>query len=202
MRRYSTAIVIVAAVVLATIIVVASSMGQVVDESTPVGHAATTPLEHRIALYDDHSGTLDVAAAARSVAALERARAANPGNVRVILNLGDAYVVARRYDDAEVAYRDALALSPGHPNASVGLARVWHARGDDGRAVDLLDRVLRAFPDHQRAQYDLALILFSRQDVTEAREAWVRAAEIDPTSALGRSSQDFVELLSDGATAP
>jgi cytochrome c-type biogenesis protein CcmH/NrfG len=201
-RRYSTAIVIVTAVVLATVIVVATSMSQSVDETAPEGTATAPPTDHRIAQVDGLSGTVDVAAAERSVDALERARAANPGNVRVILNLGDAYAAARRFDDAEAAYEDALDVSPGHPNGAVGLAMVWHARGEDDRAVRLLERVLGAFPDHQQAQYDLALVCFSRQEVAAAREAWVKAAAIDPTSELGRASQDFVELLSDGESAP
>ena len=75
---------------------------------------------------------------------------------------------------------------------------VWHARGDDARAIRLLERVLAAYPDHQQAEFDLALVRFARQEVAAAREAWVKAAEIDPTSDLGRASQDFVDLLSDG----
>ncbi len=202
MRRYSTTIVIATAVVLSAIIVVASSMSQAVDRRAADNDVEPSPADHRIAREAGGVGAVDVAAATRSIALLERARDANPGNVRVMLNLGDAYVAARRYDDAEETYRDALAASPGHPNASVGLAAVWHARGDDDRAVRLLERVLRTFPDHQRAQYDLAIIFFSRLDVARAREAWVRAAEIDPGSELGRSSQDFIELLSDGDSAP
>lgn len=197
MRRYSTAIVIAIAVVLAAVIVVASSRGQDVDDARPETTASALPAERR-SQDDAVSGVIDTAAAARGIAALERARRANPENVRVILHLADAYRAARRYDDAARAYGDALAASPGHPNATVGLAMVWQARGDDARAIRLLERVLAVYPDHQQAEFDLALVRFARQEVAAAREAWVRAAEIDPTSDLGRASQDFVDLLSDG----
>lgn len=202
MRRNSTAIVIAIAVALAAVIVVASHMSRAGDEGSSGATSGTPSAEHRAAPTAGRSGTVDVAAAAADVTVLERARSANPGNVRIMLGLGDAYVTVRRSNDAEAVYRDVLAASPGHPNALAGLAMVWHARGDDERAVRLLDRVLRAFPDHQQAQYDLAVVLFSGQDVTEARAAWVKAAEIDPASELGRASQDFVELLSDGGATP
>jgi Tfp pilus assembly protein PilF len=78
------------------------------------------------------------------------------------------------------------------------MAMVWHARGDDDHAIRAIERVIAALPDYQEAHYDLALIRFSRQETAEAREAWVQAARIDPTSRLGRASEDFVDLLSDG----
>lgn len=197
MRRYSTAIIIAIAVVLAAVIVVASSRSQNVDDARPETAASALPVEHR-SRDDSASGVIDTAAAARGIAALERARKANPESLRVILHLADAYRTARRYDDAARAYRDALTASPGHPNATVGLAMVWHARGDDARAIRLLERVLAAYPDHQQAEFELALVRFARQEVAAAKEAWVKAAEIDPTSDLGQASQDFVDLLSDG----
>jgi cytochrome c-type biogenesis protein CcmH/NrfG len=196
-RRYSTAIVIAIAIALAAVIVVASSRSQGVDDAQPDAAASSLPAEHR-GQGDAVSGVIDTGAAARGIAALERARKANPENLRVMLHLADAYRAARRYDDAARAYGDALAASPGHPNATVGLAMVWYARGDDARAIRLLERVLAAYPDHQQAEFDLALVRFARQEVTAAKEAWVRATEIDPTSELGRASQDFVDLLSDG----
>jgi tetratricopeptide (TPR) repeat protein len=141
---------------------------------------------------------VDTAAAAQSIAVLERAHEANPDSVRIALRLGDAYFAAGRHDDAAAAYEEALAISPGHPSATVRMAMVWHVRGDDERAVRAIERVIAAVPGYQEAYYDLALIRFSRQETAAARESWVRAAEIDPTSRLGQASQDFVDLLSDG----
>ena len=141
---------------------------------------------------------VDTAAAGRSIAALERAHEANPGSVRVSLNLGDAYFAAQRLDEAASAYADALVASPGHPSATVRMAMVWHARGDDARAILMIERVIATVPGHQEAHYDLAIIRFSRREIAAAREAWVQAAKIDPASRLGRASQNFVDLLSDG----
>ena len=199
MRRHSTVIAIAIAAALAAIILVASSAR---DVSTGVDRPATTttplPADHPNTGVSPQSGMVDTAAAKRSIAALERAHEANPGSVRVSLNLGDAYFAAQRYDEAAATYTEALASSPGHPSATVRMAMVWHARGDDERAISLIESVIAAVPDHQEAQFDLAIVRFSRQETAAAKEAWVRAAEIDPTSRLGRASQNFVDLLSDG----
>jgi cytochrome c-type biogenesis protein CcmH/NrfG len=197
-RRYSTVIAVVVAVVVAAAIVVASSLRDT-GGARPETAAATVPADHPNPGVSPRSGMVDTAAAAESIAALERAHAANPGSVRVGLNLGDAYFAAERYDEAAKAYDEALEASPGHPSAAVRMAMVWHVRGDDERAIDLIERVIAVLPDHQEAHYDLAVIRFSRQETAAAREAWVRAAEIDPTSRLGRASQYFIDLLSEAA---
>jgi cytochrome c-type biogenesis protein CcmH/NrfG len=198
-RRHSTVIAIAIAAALAAIILVASSAR---DVSTGVDRPATTttplPADHPNTGVSPQSGMVDTAAVKRSIAALERAHEANPGSVRVSLNLGDAYFAAQRLDEAASAYGDALAASPGHPSATVRMAMVWHARGDDARAILMIERVIAAVPGHQEAHYDLAIIQFSQREIAAAREAWVQAAEIDPASRLGRASQNFVDLLSDG----
>jgi cytochrome c-type biogenesis protein CcmH/NrfG len=198
-RRHSSVIAIAIAAALAAIILVASSAW---DASRGVDRPATTattlPAEHPNTGVSPQSGMVDTAAAGRSIATLERAHEANPDSVRVSLNLGDAYFAARRLDEAASAYGDALAASPGHPSATVRMAMVWHARGDDARAILMIERVIAAVPGHQEAHYDLAIIRFSQREIAAAREAWVEAAEIDPASRLGRASQNFVDLLSDG----
>jgi tetratricopeptide (TPR) repeat protein len=199
-RRYSTVIAIAVAAVLAAVIVIASSARHDLSDgsASPAADASALPPEHPNTGVSPQSGMVDTAAAAASIAVLERAHAANPDSVRVALNLGDAYFAAERYDDAATVYAKALEIDPGHPSATVRMAMVWHARGDDERAIRAIERVIAALPDYQEAHYDLALIRFSRQETAEAREAWVQAARIDPTSRLGRASEDFVDLLSDG----
>lgn len=199
MHHHSTAIAVGLALALAVGIVVAST-GLGADDGVPQHATATSLPPERPGLEAADFGLVDTAAASRDVAALQRAHAANPDSVRIALNLGDAWFAAGRYDEAAAAYADALERSPGHPTATVRMAMVWHARGDDARAVRLLERVVAEVPDHQEAHYRLAVVRFARQQVAGARAAWLRAAEIDPTSRLGRAAQGFVELLSDGGS--
>jgi len=196
-RRYSTAIVIAVAAVLVAVIVVASGTREEAGGLAYDPAATLPPAGHRTDRSVNVAGVVDTASVEGEIAALERARRANPGSLRIMLDLGAACRRARLYDAAAAAYRDALAASPGHPNAAVGLAMVWSARGDHERALRRIERVLAAFPDHQEAQYDLALVRFAHGDVAEARQAWVKAAAIDPSSRLGRVAQDFVALLAD-----
>jgi putative thioredoxin len=53
----------------------------------------------------------------------------------------DAHAEARRLDEARAAYEAALLHDARHPGALLGLARVHVARGADGEALKLLERV-------------------------------------------------------------
>lgn len=138
----------------------------------------------------------------RTIARLEAAHRASPFDVAILLKLGEACYFSHRYSQADAAYRDALALHPGDPTATVRLAMVWHARGDSGRGAKAIEDVLVEEPNHQEAHYSLAMIRFSQQQLDDARAEWAAAARIDPTSVLGHRSQSFVNLLNDSQPQP
>jgi cytochrome c-type biogenesis protein CcmH/NrfG len=137
------------------------------------------------------------AASGDAVSLLEARRAEDPGDLGVLLELGDAYFMAQRLTEAEQAYTRALDLKPENAAAQVGLAIVWHAQGDSKRAETALRAVLEEHPDEQDAHYTLAIVCFSSGRIDEAKAEWETAAGIDPTSTTGRRSQSFVDLLED-----
>lgn len=131
------------------------------------------------------------------IAHLEERRLQDPSDVAVLLELGNAYFMAQRLQQAEQAYSQARALAPDSAMAQVGMAMVWHAQGDSRRAESMLRTVIEDHPDDQDAHYSLAIVCFSAGRVDEAKEQWQTAARIDPRSTTGRRSQSFVDLLED-----
>ena len=192
MRRHIPLIAIAVAVSLGIGILLAGSRSPGAGSET-ASSGASAPPEHPIAT--DAFGMIDEATLGREIATLERAHQANPASLRISLNLGDAYYLAQRLDEAAACFREALRRQPGHPSALVRMAMVWHAKGYDARAVKTIQEVLDTMPDNQEAHYDLAVIYFSMQDVRAARTEWVKAARIDPDTPMGRASQNFVDLL-------
>jgi cytochrome c-type biogenesis protein CcmH/NrfG len=131
------------------------------------------------------------------IARLEERRRQDPGDVAVLLDLGSAYFMAQRLQQAERAYAQARDLAPDSTTAQVGLAMVWHAQGDSRRAESMLRTVIEEHPNDQDAHYSLAIVCFSTGRVDEAKKQWQTAAGIDPRSTTGRRSQSFVDLLED-----
>lgn len=108
-------------------------------------------------------GSYDEAVAARQAGNPERAAAllrpivaANPGHADAQVQLGLALLALDRLDEAEQAFRQALAVAPDYADARVGLARIAQRRGDNAAARAELDRVDQAYPDAAalRAQLD------------------------------------------------
>lgn len=131
------------------------------------------------------------------LARLEERRQEDPDDIALLLDLGNAYFMAQRLQQAERAYSDALALAPDSAKAKVGLAMVWHAQGDSKRAEAALRAVIGEDPEDQDAHYSLAIVCFSLGRIDEAKDQWETAAAIDPASTTGRRSQSFVDLLED-----
>ena len=131
----------------------------------------------------------------QKIAKLKSASADQPDNVAVLLELGDAYFLGQRYPQAARAFRTALQIDPGNPTATVRLAMVWHADGASERAARAIKAVLGKTPKDQEAHYSMAIIYFSSDHIDEAKAEWAAAATLDPTTAIGRRSQSFVDLL-------
>jgi tetratricopeptide (TPR) repeat protein len=131
----------------------------------------------------------------QKIAELQSASAAQPDDVAVLLELGDAYFLAQRYQQAASTFRAALRIDPGNATATVRLAMVWHADGESQRAEQAIKGVLDKSPGNQEAHYSMAIIYFSSGRIDAARSEWVAAAKLDPSSAIGRRSQSFVDLL-------
>jgi len=131
----------------------------------------------------------------QKIARLETASADQPKNVAVLLDLGDAYFLGQRYQQAARTFRAALALDPGNATATVRLAMVWHADGQSQRAAQAIKAVLVKNPGNQEAHYSMAIIYFSTDRVSEAKAEWAMAAKLNPSTAIGRRSQSFVDLL-------
>ena len=173
----------------------AAGAGGAATGALPSGHPSIAPEGEPTAAPTTEAD------AGGTIADLEKQRAKDPADVNVLLDLGEAYFLGQRLQQAERAYNEVIAQEPDNAAAQVGLAMVWHARGDSKRAETALRAVLKAHPDDQAAHYTLAIVYFSSGRVGEAKAEWQTAAKVDPSSTTGKRSQSFVDLLEDQASS-
>ena len=195
-KQYAVAGVVVAIMVAALIVVAGSRSSQGSDpahkasaKSTTTSHTSVTPSART---------PIDYSA---MVKLLTARYARNPADTRIALALANAYLMTDRPRKAGRLYTKVLKSEPDNETAKVQLAMAFHADGNDSQAFELLNAVLRADPRSQLAHYDLADLYFSEQRAALARDEWKRAAALDPTSGVGKMSQDFVNLM-DATTGP
>lgn len=89
---------------------------------------------------------------------------------------GFLLIDVNRMDQAEAAFRDALALDPSDPGARVGMARVFLSRGENREALGVLQKLVAEVPNepylHQllgTAHQRLGNLADARKELTQSR---------------------------------
>ena len=122
---------------------------------------------------------------ARAVGHLEKARAARPYDVGLVLTLGRLYLRQPAYDRAAAALEALRQQEPGLPEAGWLLAQAYQGQGRRADAIRVLDETLAVQPDFYRGLLLLA-------DLYEQERQWKKAAE---TYALAAAQNPrFAEL--------
>jgi len=86
-------------------------------------------------------------------------------------------------ESAMAAYREALALDPGHADAHVNLGRLLHELGDLAEAERHYRAAAAADPAGARARYNLGVVLEDMERPDDAVAAYEEALRVDPALA-------------------
>jgi len=82
-------------------------------------------------------------------------------------------------ESAMAAYREALALEPGHADAHVNLGRLHHEQGDLVEAERHYRAAAAADPEGARARYNLGVVLEDQHETDQAMAAYRDALRVD-----------------------
>ena len=93
---------------------------------------------------------------------------------------------AGRLSEAEVAYREMLAVDPENIDALHFLGVISHQRGEHGRAAELISRALSRNPSNAPAHNNLGNALGGQGKLNEAVASYLNALALDP---------DYVDAL-------
>jgi tetratricopeptide (TPR) repeat protein len=96
----------------------------------------------------------------RQIAELQNLLAQNPGDVGLMIALGNANFDAERWQDARVWYERALTDDRrADPNTVTDLAVVYRNLGQPQRSLELLDRAIALDDNHWQAWYNKVVVL-------------------------------------------
>lgn len=94
--------------------------------------------------------------------------------------LGRYFHGAQRVEEAQKAYRQALALRPDHAKAGNALAVLYAETGDLRQAAELLQKLTAAMPDAAHLFSNLGRVYFLDGQYEAARQALEKATALDP----------------------
>ncbi len=123
----------------------------------------------------------------KAVAACQRAVAARPNDLAIVMMLGWLCRQAGRYDEAEAAFRSVIEMdTSGSPLGYQELALLEEHANDLVSAVEIYEQLLKKYPDVAALHLRLGLNLARMNDAKAARAELERALELDPSEVAAR----------------
>ena len=115
-----------------------------------------------------------------AIAAYEGILAQTPGIPLVHFNLGSAYKKKGDVPKAEAAMRRSFELDPLFVDGYVGLATVLAEAGKRDEAIEVVRQGAAANGGSGRLQYALGVLAEGKGDAATAKQAFLKAEELDP----------------------
>ena len=103
--------------------------------------------------------------------------------VKALLTAGSAALIGRRLDEADRAFKEALALAPGTIRAVIGLGAAEYHRRRYDRSLEHFRRALEINPDYGLAHYGVAQSLLRLRDGINVKLAGLPPAPQDDGAA-------------------
>lgn len=118
---------------------------------------------------------------AKGQAALDAsASMADSKDSALVASRGDAYMTMRDFDKAGAVYASALAITPGHAQSLLGMARLAAAKRDFEGAGKLVDQALATAPKDTDALFFKGELLRAQNKPEEAAQAFGQAIAAKP----------------------
>lgn len=133
-----------------------------------------------------------------AVGTLEKAVAVQPGYADVHASLGLAYEQLGRASDARACFERALEINQNFLKARIMLARSYSEAGDDGRAVEELEKSLGRAPAFLVEQVSELIRLHRSDDAREERAGHFRRLIEERPSSAQISKQLALEAIQNG----
>ncbi len=152
-----------------------------IDESR---HEAHFLLGRTLAYLSDAtvgSRTIDQETLAESIRELERAIELDPDNTEYYYWAAKAYERKADLETALTYYEKSASLDPKNPGARIEASELLLAQGELDKAEKLLTEVQKITKDDPRVYSVLGNLHQQREDFAEARAAFERSIELDPT---------------------
>ncbi len=111
---------------------------------------------------------------------LTAAVALSDGDAGAYIYLANTLAVVRRYSEAEIDYREALAIAPDSSTIRINLGYVLAAQRKLEEARTELTTAAGQDPNNALSQYNLGLVLQDLNETAGAIQAYRRAVQVDP----------------------
>jgi tetratricopeptide (TPR) repeat protein len=149
------------------------------DSGFALGYAALGD-----AYWSQYQSDKDPALVGKATDAVMQALRIDPNQAPVHYSLGNMRYLTGHLDEAASSLRRALALQPDSDDAHRLLGRVIADQGHVDDAVKEIGEAIKIRPNYWNNHYTLGFVLYRTGRYAPAREAFRRASELQPASAI------------------
>ncbi|MFQ5779613.1 MAG: tetratricopeptide repeat protein [Nitrospiria bacterium] len=127
----------------------------------------------------------------------------DPKDIEALVFMANSNFDIQRFEKAQEFYLRALEVDPNNPHIRTDLASTYRHLGDSDKAIEELDQVLKAHPDHEVALYNLGIIQLNDKDNGEkAADAWERLVQLNPHDPLSEELRKKITAIKEGSLEP
>jgi len=132
------------------------------------------------------------------VGELKGALEANPRDRSALVELGNLYYDAGKYDQAAPLYERALAIDRKDPNLLTDTGNAYFLLGNTEKARPLFEEAQKGFPDHWQSAASLFFLAVTVKNPTLAGDALDRVRTLNPSFEKLPQMQKIYEDLNRG----
>lgn len=128
------------------------------------------------------TGKIDFQAELRTkIANLESRFAGDPGNLDILIDLGNAYYDIADHAKSVEYYEKALVIKPDNPPVLVDCGSMYRELRQPQKAVELFNKAIEVNPNFPQAYFNLGTVLrMEMEDAAGAAKAWKKYLELEP----------------------
>jgi tetratricopeptide (TPR) repeat protein len=123
---------------------------------------------------------------------LQKQVEANPQNMDMLLRLSHLLNDNGMYEKAIENYERYLKNNPDAPDVLVDLGVCYYNIKDYENAVKRMKQAISIEPKHQIGHFNLGIVSFAQNNITEAKDWWEKTVEIDASTPVGKKAQDLL----------
>ena len=132
-----------------------------------------------------------------AVAELEAMLKEKPGDVDLLVTLGDAYFEVKQFGKAADRYKSAIKADPAQSELYNDIGLALHYVGNSAEGIKYIEEGIKQNPYQQRIWLTKGFILaYGMGDLDAAKEAWEKTRALDPESGIGKAAADYLAQAS------
>lgn len=121
-----------------------------------------------------------------------------PGNIILLISLGNAYFDVGRDRDAIEVYLKALEIYPDNVAVRTDLGTAYRRIKEPDKAIEEYNKSIAIDPRHSISRYNLGVVyLWDRKNIKKAITIWKELLRIDPYFVLSEELKNNIKILND-----